>query len=171
MNDINHSYHTVEMSKEKNLKRWNSCETNFRFSGRSLQAICTVIVYETVLFFFNTILMADLGCIRNGKIMICCSWEDSFNPSTGCMIKWFGVLVVSDTGRKYCLKDGYEWNYMYLLFASQERKSNAMRKFQIQTRFTRDTDIKRCSCCRSCHCWQLPMWARSITLCHVHNFC
>ena len=113
--------------------------------------------------------MADLGCIRNGKIMICCSWEDSFNPSTCCMIKWFGVLVVSDTGRKYCLKDGYEWNYMYLLFASQERKINVMRKCQIQTRFTLDTDIKRSSCCGSCHYWQFTQCGHRVSHCVTYT--
>ena len=50
----------------------DSYETIFHFPGRSLQAMCTVIVYETVLV-FNTILVADLGCIPNGKIVICCS--------------------------------------------------------------------------------------------------
>ena len=129
------------------LKHWIVVRQILRFSGRSLQAMCTVIVYETVLV-FNTILVADLGCISNGKIMICCSWEDSFNPLTGRMIKWFGVLVVSDAGRKYSLKV-YKGNYIQYIFVAcftkKKEQCNDIIGFQIQIRFTLGTHVKRSS--------------------------
>ena len=57
------SFHTVEMYKRK--KTPDSCETNFRFSGRSLQAMCTEKMYEPVLVFNTGMVLASYGLQYN----------------------------------------------------------------------------------------------------------